>query len=433
MGSSYISVSLTLLVLKVSFSTALPVVSASSNTTKLVLQLVHRDAISISRPFKNTNLVISDLTDHAFNTSSSRDEIRGPLFPDQEGSIFLVNISIGEPQIPQLLAMDTGSSLTWVQPPLCKGCTPTSSPIYDPETSSTSKTVSCDSNAKCLNHTEFSNCGHESQCLYSVRYLDDSISTGIIALDKFTFVTSTGGEWVIPDLVFGYCQESSGNLNRLGGILGLQVFNNYSLVSRLGNKFSYCLGNISNPYYAYNRLTLGEGAVIEGYSTPIKTWQGHYVVSLKGISVGGKQLKINQQEFDFNVVVDSGSTLTYLTRSAYEELVQEVRGLLDGRLKRVAGDGYADRRACYWGDLGRDLKGRFPIVTLSLAEGAEIYLDVESVFRRAGDNAFCMAVDVSESGINIIGVIAQQYYNVGFDLNAMRVSFRSIECELLED
>ncbi|KAL6559050.1 hypothetical protein OROHE_006419 [Orobanche hederae] len=390
MASSYIklqtqcfTVSLTFLVLKASFSTALPVISAFSNTTKLVLQLVHRDAIS--RPFKNTNLVISDFANHAFNTSLSRDEIRGPLVPDQEGSIFLVNISIGEPQIPQLLAMDTGSSLTWVQPPLCKGCTLASSPIYDPETSSTSKPIFCNTNTKCLNYTDFSNCGHESQCLYSVRYLDDSISTGIVAYDKFTFVTSTGGEWVIPDLVFGYGQESSGNINRLGGILGLQVYNNYSLVSRLGNKFSYCIGNISNPYYTYNRLTLGEGAVIEGYSTPIKTWQGHYVVSLKGISVGGKQLKINQQEFDFNVVVDSGSTLTYLMRSAYEELVQEVRGLLNGRLKRVAVDGYADR-ACYWGDLRRDLKG-FPIVTLSLAEGAEIYLDVESVFRRVGDNA----------------------------------------------
>ncbi|GFQ05485.1 aspartic proteinase cdr1 [Phtheirospermum japonicum] len=389
----------------------MPTISAS-NRTKLVLHLVHRDAI-LHRPFTNPNLII-----------------RGPLIPDQDGATFLVNISIGEPPIPQLLAMDTGSSLTWVQRPLCTGCSLASSAIYNPKSSSTCKTLSCDSN-QCQSYVDSSNCPPESQCTYSIRYLDESVSKGLVALEKFTFVTSTGGEWEVRDLVFGFGLQSSGLLDRLSGILGLQVLNKYSLVSRVDNKFSYCIGSIRDPHYAHNRLMLGEGAVIEGYSTPLRIWHGHYVVSLEGISVGERELKINQQELDFNTVVDSGTTLTYLERSTFEQMRQEVMSLLDSHLLRVIVNDNADR-LCYRGDLGRDLGG-FPMVTLRLAEGAEIYLDAESVFRRVADNVFCMAVDVSVSEVNIIGVLAQQYYNIGFDLNAMRISFMSIECELLDD
>ncbi|KAL3642821.1 hypothetical protein CASFOL_013636 [Castilleja foliolosa] len=413
--------SLTFLVLiKYIFSTTF----SASNHTKLVFNLVHRDAI-LHRPFTNPNHSI-------FNTSLSRDDIRGPLLPDQNGATFLVNISIGEPPIPQLLAMDTGSSLTWIQRPVCTGCTLASGPIYHPKTSSTFKTLTCGSINQCQSYIDSTNCGPESQCTYSVRYLDESVSKGIVAFEKFTLVTSMDGEWEVPDLVFGFGLESNGLLDRLSGILGLQVLNEHSLVSRVGNKFSYCIGNISDPLYAYNRLMLGEGAVIEGYSTPLRIWRGHYVVSLEGISVGKMELKIKtQRDFDFQVVVDSGTTLTYLERSVFEQMRREVARLLDGRLLRVIVNDNEDR-LCYRGDLGRDLGG-FPIVTLRLAEGAEVYLGAESVFRRVADNIFCMAVDVSVSEVNIIGVLAQQYYNVGFDLNAMRVSFMSIECELLDD
>ncbi|GFQ05487.1 aspartic proteinase cdr1 [Phtheirospermum japonicum] len=380
----------------------------TTGTAKLALKLIHQHGLSDS--------AIDD---------SQNDDIRAPVIPAEDGSIFLVNISIGEPPVPQLMAMDTGSHLIWVHCNTCNGC----NNIFDPEKSSTYTELS-NSRSQCQNYIDASHCGQEYKCKYSVSYLDGSISKGNLALEKFTFVTSTGGEWDIPDLVFGYGLESSGNLNRMSGIVGLQIFNKNSLVSRVGNKFSYCIGNISDPHYAYNRLTLGEGAVLEGYSAPLGIWEGHYVVSLKGIRVGEKQINISQEELDFKVVIDSGSTLIHLHRSVVEQMRQEVRHLLDSHLRRVIVNGKDD--LCYQGDLRRDLGG-FPMVTLRLAEGAEIYLNVESVFRRVTDNVFCMAVDVSVAGVNIIGVYAQQYYNIGFDLNAMRVSFMSIECELLDD
>ncbi|GER36665.1 Core-2/I-branching beta-1,6-N-acetylglucosaminyltransferase family protein, partial [Striga asiatica] len=396
-----------------SFPTTTAVINPSNNTTKLILPLIHRHAIL--RPFPNTTT--SNSTNHAnYNNSLSRDiDVRSLLIPDQEAMGFLVNISIGEPSVPQLLALDSGSSLTWVQPLMCRGCTPAQGPIYDPGASSTYKPLSCASLYQCIQHSEFSNCRKDSRCTYSVDYLDTSHSTGVLALEKFTFVTSEGGTSVISDLAFGYGHESTGNLQRVSGILGLQVLNEHSLVSRLGNRFSYCLGNISDPNYPYSRLALGSGAVIEGFSTPLRFLQDGYVVSLRGISMGGKNLDIFKENgFEYQMLVDTGSTLISLERGAYEEVSGAVGELLDERLSRFGTD-----RLCYLGDLRRDLEG-FPLVTLLLEEGAEVYLGVESIFRRENDEVFCLAMKVAISGNNIIGAYAQQYYNVGFDLDAKR-------------
>ncbi|CAA0821468.1 Eukaryotic aspartyl protease family protein [Striga hermonthica] len=409
---------LTLEARRYSFPTAEPIINPSKSTTKLILPLIHRGAIL--RPFPN--IITSSLTNQA------NIDIRSLLIPDQEAMGFLVNISIGEPPVPQLLSLDSGSSLTWVQPLMCRGCTPAQGPIYDPGASSTYKPLSCTSLSQCTQYSDFSTCRQDSRCTFSVNYLDTSHSAGVLALEKFTFVTSEGGASVISDLAFGYGHESSGNLQRETGILGLQVLNEHSLVSRLGNRFSYCFGNISDPNYPYSRLALGSGAVIEGFSTPLRFLQGHYAVGLRGISMGGKNLDIFKGHgFEYQMLVDSGSTLISLERGAYEEVSGAVGELLDERLSRYRAD-----MLCYWGDLRRDLEG-FPLVTLLLEEGAEVYLGVESIFRRQNDGVFCLAMEVASAGINIIGAYAQQYYNVGFDLDAKRVTFMSTECELLDD
>ncbi|KAK4414863.1 Aspartyl protease UND [Sesamum alatum] len=386
----------------------------------------------------NPNPTVSDLTTDAINSSRaqgksidgsplSQDDIRGPLVPDENVKLFFVNISIGEPAVPQLLAIDTGSQLTWLQRPLCTGC-----PVYDPELSATYTALSCDLKYQCSSYFHQTDCGQESQCTYEISYLDESTCKGVLALEKFTFDSSSGGTSEVPNLLFGYGLESHGNVLELNGILGLQVHKPYSFVSRFGNKFSYCIGNINDPGYMYNQLILGEGAILQGYSTPLGYKQGHYAVSLEGISVGQKQLQIvNPQDYQFNVVIDTGSTLTLLLRSAFEPLKEEVMNYLDGFLPLVKVKD-AGERPCFRGDMERDLKG-FPLVTLHLAEGADLYLDVDGLFRRASDRIFCMAVDVTKYDINIIGILAQQYSNIGFDLDAMKVSFQRIECELLED
>ena len=59
------------------------------------------------------------------------------------------------------------------------------------------------------------------------------------------------------------------------------------------------------------------------------------------------------------------------------------------------------------------------------------------MFIQTTENEFCMAVlpgdyfgDDYES-FSPIGMLAQQNYNVGYDLNGMRVYFQRFDCELL--
>lgn len=387
------------------FSLHIVMATSSFTRTKLALRLIHRH--SISPP----PVHIED------------DDIRAPLIPMADESIFLVNVSIGEPPLPQLLAMDTGSELIWVHCTRCTGwCSNTN--IFDPKTSST-YTKLTPASPLC---PSYGNLGNQDECLFEVRYGDKSTSNGVLALEKFTFQTSTGGTVGLRNVLFGCALKTGGGVNDLNGILGLEDTNQYYV-----NKFSYCIGSISDTRYAYNHLILGDGAILEGASTPMQTRNGHYAVSIEGISVGEKRLMINREDLHYNVLIDSGTTFSKLVKSAYEPLAKEVGRLMDGVLKpAVVKDG--DGLLCYSGDMEKDLKG-FPLVTLHLAGGTDIDLDVEGFFQRTTDRStFCMAVLQSTfSEDNIIGVIAQQYYNVGFDLEAKRVSFQRIDCELLED
>ncbi|KAL7096320.1 hypothetical protein ACP275_10G072800 [Erythranthe tilingii] len=330
--------------------------------------------------------------------------------------------------------MDTGSPLTWLHPHLCTGCNPPANraPLDDPKSSSTCTSLSCDFKYQCQQYFDDTDCSQESfRCTYNIVYMDGSYARGIIATEKFTFDTSDGGISAIPDLVFGCGTESHGMVLRLNGILGLSNLNGHSLVSRVGKKFSYCIGNISDPYYMYNQLVLGEGAVLDGDSTGLDIRNDQYVVSIQGISVGEKKLEFNKQEFHYNIVIDSGSTLTSLQRSAFEALKDEVVNILADAMQPEIIEGF-EELPCYRGDMVRDLKG-FPRVTLHFDGETELSLNVEGMFHRIRSDVFCMAVVVSEDETNIIGVLAQQYCNIGFDLNEMKVRFWKIDCELLED
>jgi hypothetical protein len=132
------------------------------------------------------------------------------------------------------------------------------------------------------------------------------------------------------------------------------------------------------------------------------------------------------------VIIDSGTTHTYLTRAGFESLSSEVQRLAaNAMLPRV--DRPDLEAPCYKGVMNRDLVG-FPPVAFHFAGGVDLVLDSESMFFAAGPNQFCMAVVPSKpDDVSVIGVLAQQNYNVGYDLDAKTVSFQRIDCELLEN
>ncbi|VVA28290.1 PREDICTED: aspartic [Prunus dulcis] len=191
----------------------------------------------------------------------------------------------------------------------------------------------------------------------------------------------------VANVVFGCAHDNDGYNGQPSGILGLGP-SNISLATQLGSKFSYCIGSIKDPKYPHNQLILGDGAKIEGLSTPLEVYNDLYYLTLGGISLSERRLEIDPEIFKRTpsgtggTVFDSGTTLSFLAK-----------------------------------------------------DGDELGLDIESLFQEYGQNEFCMALQDSPVGndLNVVGIMAQQFYNVAYDLAANKVYFQRIDCELLDD
>ena len=349
---------------------------------------------------------------------------------------FLANISIGSPPIPQLLVMDTGSSLSWTQCRPCTHCFTQALPIFNPPESATYSTVPCDAH----------NCYHQvpgilcraPHCGFKLYYGDGTTVSGFLGSEEITFETSDEGITSVPRLVFGCATDVVNVMGVLGGqisgLLGLGA-EMTSLVSQLGSKFSYCIGSIWDPQYIHNQLIFGEGAKTEGGTTSLEIIGSFYHIRLDSISVGEKMLDISPQVFELTkdgtrgVVIDSGSTLTYLPKPAFDPLKDEVLSLMNGIVQFV---GTENSSPCFKGVIDRDLVG-FPVVTFNFADGVDLALDVKSFFSVASRNTFCMAMaPTNAANLTIIGVLAQQGYNIAYNLASKTISVQRIDCALLE-
>ncbi|XP_031378200.1 aspartic proteinase CDR1-like [Punica granatum] len=75
------------------------------------------------------------------------------LVASDAGVTFLASMSIGQPPIPQLLIVDTGSSLSWVQCASCRGCSRQVVPLFDPSKSSTYVDIPCTAGSQICGNT----------------------------------------------------------------------------------------------------------------------------------------------------------------------------------------------------------------------------------------------------------------------------------------
>ncbi|KAM4077586.1 hypothetical protein ACJW30_12G149600 [Castanea mollissima] len=381
---------------------------------RLVTQLIHHN--SVYSPYYNPKDTIADRARHAIDSSNARfdyiwkeiqgvsletDDVRSSAIPETKHHGFMANISIGSPPVPQLLTMDTGSSLSWTQCQPCMHCFTQALPIFNPPQSATYRLLPCSSP---ICHQAPSMICPASRCEFELRYGDGTVVCGYLGTEKITFETSDEGITSIPNLVIGCAYVVGGNWRTDGGqssgVLGLgaQVT---SLVKQLGSKFSYCFGSIWNLQYSHNQLTVGDGARIEGPSTPITIFGGYYYVTLESISVGEKKLDISPKVFKVTkqgkggVIIDSGSTLTYLPKAAFNPLKDEF--------------------------------------TFTFANGVDLAFNVKNFFYPAEPNSFCMSVVPSTAAdLTLIGVLAQQSYNISYDLDGNTVSIQRIDCALLE-
>ncbi|KAK4404615.1 Aspartic proteinase nepenthesin-2 [Sesamum angolense] len=323
----------------------------------LVTRLIHHH--SVDSPYFDPKKTTKELADIDLQSSISRakylisnpsvsfypTDIESQLTPKLQRG-FLANLKVGEQYTDQLVYMDTGSSLLWINCEPCGLNVP--GPLYHPLESSSYRMQYCEDFGMCeATGTVRSECDVDDICQYNVRYGSEDYSTGHIATETIKFGRSKG---TLRSILFGCAKHTTLYAN---GVLGLGA-SGLSLVAQIqSSKFSYCIGNISDRSYPYNTLVIGDRIEVIGYKTPMII-EDKYYINLESIKIGNKLLDIDSEIFrrkpDYNggMVLDTGSTYSFIPQAALDQFEGETVKLIDLLLVRNSSIKYRGyTRLCY--------------------------------------------------------------------------------------
>ncbi|XP_009596924.1 aspartic proteinase CDR1-like [Nicotiana tabacum] len=349
------------------------------------------------------------------------------LIPDAFGGSYLLNFSVGTPPQFQLAVADTGSGFIWIQCQPCQ-CYNQKFPIYAPTNSSTYEEQPCHS-PKC---SEFAHC-EGGICTYYVDYVDKSSSSGEVATETLSLYSSSGEKISFPNILFG-CGRNSRSTSRdpgLSGIVGLG-FSSFSLVSQIAStfdqRFSFCfvpLAKLDVP----SKLSFGDKVDVSGpgtHVTPllVKPSRPSYYLTLIGLSIGNIRLELlNNSSTTFqvgNIIIDSGTTFTFLPTWLYNQLILVVRQAI--HVEPVVDGGSSSTVLCYRALNSTDV----PPITMHLL-GADLPLSVENIMHPDPQGYQCLAFRPTENEA-FFGSVTQTNFLVAYDLENMSVSFKATDC-----
>ncbi|KAJ4721734.1 aspartic proteinase CDR1-like [Melia azedarach] len=405
------------------------------------VELIHRD--SPKSPFFNPDENPFERIVNALRRSSNRVKLIDPNFASlnsaqadiipYEGE-FLMKLSIGTPPVEILAVADTGSDLIWTQCKPCLFCYKQDADLLDPSKSSSYKDLSCKSK-QCgsMRGTSCSFLGF-GKCKYSVSYGDKSHSYGNLATDTITLDSTSGRPVVFPKTIIGCGHRNAGTFSsKAAGIVGLGG-GNVSLVSQmdpsLGSKFSYCLVHLSSSASVNSsKINFGSNGVVSGsgvVSTPLiaRNPRTFYFLTLEAISVGNKRIAVDRFSFgttEGNIIIDSGTTLTYLPQAFNSKLVSAVSSFINATPVAAPKD-LLD--LCY-NFTASDFK--FPEITVHFTS-ADVKLNPLHTFVRISEELSCLTFKGVDNGPAIYGNLMQKNFLVGYDTRKRTVSFKPTDC-----
>jgi Eukaryotic aspartyl protease len=241
---------------------------------------------------------------------------------DNEDTLYFANLTLGTPPQSLRLHLDTGSSDLWVNVPessLCQSqTTPCEGGTYNSGASSTYQLVSND---------------------FNISYVDGTSAVGDYASDTLTF-----GGVTIREFQFGIGETSSSQ----EGVLGIGYAINEVQVNRAGREPYPNLpvalvdgGRIrSNAYSLWlNDLDASVGTILFGgvntakyqgdlATVPVIQQFGNYysfIIALTGLTLNGNDL--SSSSLPAGVLLDSGSTLTYLPDDLVTDIYNDVEAV----------------------------------------------------------------------------------------------------------
>uniref|UniRef100_A0A8I6Z898 Peptidase A1 domain-containing protein n=1 Tax=Hordeum vulgare subsp. vulgare TaxID=112509 RepID=A0A8I6Z898_HORVV len=333
---------------------------------------------------------------------------------------YVITVGIGSPAVNQTMFIDTGSDVSWVQCKPCSRCHPQADPLFDPSSSSTYSPFPC-SSAACaqLRQDGQGNGCSGSLCQYIVNYGDGSSTTGTYSSDTLALGSST-----VKNFQFGCSQSESGNLlqDQTAGLMGLGG-GAESLATQtartFSRAFSYCLPPTLG---SSGFLTLG--AATSGFvKTPLlRSAQvpAYYGVLLQAIRVGGRQLNIPASVFSAGSIMDSGTIITRLPRTAYSALSSAFKA---GMKQYPPAQPMGILDTCF--DFTGQSSIRIPTVALVFAGGAVVNLAADGIIL-GGCLAF--AANSDDTSLGIIGNVQQRTFEVLYDVGGHAIGFKAGAC-----
>ncbi|KAK9919534.1 hypothetical protein M0R45_028125 [Rubus argutus] len=389
----------------------------------------------------------------AFRRLMVPDTPESPLTIDEVDGEHLMKFSIGTPPVDIYAVADTGSTLLWTQCEPCDGCYKMKRAMFDPKMSSTYRNLSC-STKECSFLEDNGFClVPNMDCAYYYAYVDDSISKGVLAKETFRLTSSFGDPVTLEDIVMGCGHNNSGDIseNQMG-VIGLGR-GPLSFVSQIGpqvggKKFSHCLVPTDTDPRTASKISFGYGSEVLGddvVTTPMvdkELFRDQYVVTLEGVTVGNEFVPFSSEAnltlFEKgNMIVDSGTTLTYLPQDFYDRVVTQVIKTVDPILEPfnsnvVLDDPTQGTQLCF--NTTKNPKG--PDMIMHFEGDAKLKLTAEQVFFEDPETKlYCFGmVNTSRSGaigdgqVGLYGNNLQGNFLIGYDLDTRVVSFKPADC-----
>ncbi|EKJ76280.1 hypothetical protein FPSE_03535 [Fusarium pseudograminearum CS3096] len=341
---------------------------------------------------------------------------------DNEQSLYFLNASIGTPPQNFRLHLDTGSSDLWVNSVNSELCDThanicAESGLYNANKSSTYEYVNSE---------------------FNISYADGSGASGDYVTDAFRM-----GEVSIKDLQFGIGYITSDN----EGVIGIGYTSNEAVVDQPDPEFYKNMparlasdGVIaSNAYSLYlDDLESATGKILFGgvdeqhfigdlVTVPIMKINDEYsefYVKLQSINSGSE---IVGEDLDLGVVLDSGSTLTYLPASVTDSIYQ----LVGADYEEGQTTAYVP---CDLANQGGNLTFKFTSPAEITVPLSELILDFTDITGRQmsftnGQAACSFGIAPSTSQVSILGDTFLRSAYVVFDLDNNEISLAQSNSE----
>ncbi|KAF7840606.1 aspartyl protease family protein 2 [Senna tora] len=412
--------------------------SDPDSSATLSLPLHHIDAISFNKtPDQLFNLRLQRdasrakaLTSMAAKAAArNRTRARGSGFSSsvisglaQGSGEYFTRFGVGTPARYVYMVLDTGSDVVWLQCSPCKKCYTQTDPVFNPAKSRSFARVPCGS--PLCRRLDSPGCNQKKVCMYQVSYGDGSFTLGEFSTETLTFRGTR-----VARVALGCGHDNQGLFVGAAGLLGLgrgRLSFPTQTGRRFNRKFSYCLVDRSASSRP-SSILFGDSAVSRtARFTPLlknPKLDTFYYVELVGISVGGARVRgVSASLFRLDpagnggVIIDSGTSVTRLTRPAYTAMRDAFR-VGASHLKLAPEFSLFD--TCY--DLSGKTEVKVPTVVLHF-RGADVSLPATNYMIPVDSSGiFCFAFAGTMGGLSIIGNIQQQGFRVVYDLSSSRI------------